>query len=188
LHRFRQRSDRGRQLLARGELEGAVPALAAALGCWREPPLAHLPSSPLIDADAAALLEERRAVETDYIDVMLALGRHQEVLAGLRRTTTINPLAEGPAAQLMLALYRAGRKTEALEAFSRARGAMIQAFGTDPSPRLDALHIQILDDSPDLTGPLWPGALASTMVGPTVPLLRHAAEVTGPDIYPHDAH
>jgi DNA-binding SARP family transcriptional activator len=87
-------------------------------------------------------------VETDYIDVMLALGGHQEVLAGLRRTTTIDPLAEGPAAQLMLALYRAGRKTEALEAFSRARGAMIQAFGTDLSPRLDALHIQILGDSP----------------------------------------
>jgi hypothetical protein len=65
----------------------------AALGSWREPPLAHLPSSPLI---AAALLEERRAVETDYIDAMLALGGHQEVLAGLRRTTTVDLLAEGP--------------------------------------------------------------------------------------------
>jgi hypothetical protein len=43
---------------------------------------------------------------------------------------------------------------------------VIQAFGTDPSPRLDALHIQILGDSPDLTGPLWPGAFAGTMVGP----------------------
>ena len=80
---------------------------------------------------AAALLEERRRVEADYVNVMLALGRPQEVLASLKRTTTIDPLAEDPAAHFMRALYLAGRKPEALEAFSRCRGAMIQAFGTD---------------------------------------------------------
>jgi DNA-binding SARP family transcriptional activator len=166
LLRFRQRSARGRQLLASGDLEAAAPDLGAAVGCWREPPLQNLPSSPRIDADAAALLEERHRVEADYVDVMLALGRPQEVLASLKRTTTIDPLAEDPAAQFMRALYQAGRKNEALEAFSRARGAMIQAFGTDPSPRLDSLRVQILHDSPTLTDPLRPAAPALTRGGP----------------------
>jgi DNA-binding SARP family transcriptional activator len=178
LHRFRQRAARGRQLLARGELEAAAPALAAALGCWREPPLANLPSSPLIDAEAEALLEERRAAEADYVDVMLALGRHREVLADLRRTTTIDPLAEGPAGQLMLALDRAGRKTEALAAYSHTRGAVIQALGTDPSPYLEQLHLQILGDSPALAGPLWP-APAGAAVGGLTSLLRPAT-MAGP--------
>lgn len=178
VHRFRQRAARGRQLLARGELQAAAPALAAALGCWREPPLKDLPSSPLIDAEAEALLEERRVAGADYVDVMLALGRHREVLADLRRTTTLDPLAEGPAAQLMLALYRAGRKTEALAAYSHTRGAVIQALGTDPSPYLKELHLQILGDSPALAGPLWPGAAGDARSGR--PVLLHPAAAAGP--------
>jgi DNA-binding SARP family transcriptional activator len=183
LLRFRKRSVRGRQLLASGDLEAAAPALGAAVGCWREPPLQNLPSSPQIDADAEALLEERRRVEADYVDVMLALGRPQEVLADLRRTTTIDPLAEGPAAQLVRALYQAGRKNEALEAFSRSRGAMIQAFGTEPSPRLDSLRVQILHDSPTLTDPLRPAAPALARGGPAT-LVRRPS----PGIYPNDVH
>ena len=188
LLRFRKRSDRGRQLLASGDLDAAAPALGAAVGCWREPPLQNLPSTPRIDADAAALLEERRRVEADYVNVMLALGRPQEVLAGLRRTTTIDPLAEGPAAQFIRALYQAGRKNEALEAYSRSRSAMIQAFGTNPSPCLDALRIQILRDSPALTDSRWPGSPGLTRGRPAALGARSRPGQARPRICPHEAH
>ena len=182
LHRFRQRAAWARELLARGEFDGAAPVLAAALGCWRDPPLANLPTSPVVNADAAGLLEEKRATEADYVDVMLALGRHQEVLADLRRATTIDPLAEGPAAQLMLALYRAGRKREALAAYSQTRGAMIQTLGTDPGPHLRDLYTHILADSPALAGPLQPAVTGSWRPGPAAPrrVVRRRPVAPGP--------
>ena len=58
-------------------------------------------------------------------------------------------------ARLMLALYRSQRQTEALRAFQRARGALVEALGVEPSAELRAIESGILRGDPtlDLTAP-----------------------------------
>lgn len=150
LYRFHRLRSGAQEALRRRDSERAAALLAAALDCWRDPPLADLPSAPGIDADVAQLVEERRSAETDLIDLMLALGHHQQVVASLYRSVTADPLAERSWAQLMIALYRSGRKGEALAAYSNARAAMIRMMGAEPAQELRDLLEQILSDSDEL--------------------------------------
>jgi DNA-binding SARP family transcriptional activator len=167
LHRFHRLRSRARGKLAQGDPEQAAALLAAALECWRDPPLADLPSTPEIDADVAKLLEQRRSTETEFIGLMLALGHHQQVVADLQRIVTADPLAEHSWAQLMIALCRNGRKGEALAAYSKARAALIRSLGTEPGQELQELLGEILSDSDRLRAPARtaPGISAQALDG-----------------------
>ena len=59
-----------------------------------------------------------------------------------------HPLRERLRAQLMLALYRAGRQADALEAFQAARRELQDGLGLDPSPSLVELQRAILRQDP----------------------------------------
>ena len=61
-----------------------------------------------------------RAIELG-IDAELAAGRHAEVIGRLEALIAEEPFRERFHAQRMLALYRAGRQSEALEAYREAR-------------------------------------------------------------------
>jgi YVTN family beta-propeller protein len=53
----------------------------------------------------------------------------------------------------MLALYRAGRQAEALEAYREARTAFVEELGLEPSPALQQLERDILTHDPKLAAP-----------------------------------
>jgi len=53
----------------------------------------------------------------------------------------------------MLALYRAGRQSDALDVYQDARRALVDELGLEPSPDLQALQNQILAHDPGLAGP-----------------------------------
>src|SRR5206468_8538799 len=84
------------------------------------------------------------------IDADLAAGHGQEVVAEVDALLAENPLRERLHAQRMLALYRAGRQAEALEAYRRARGTLVEQIGIEPSPDLRRLHEAILRQDPGL--------------------------------------
>ena len=138
---------------AAGELEAAAQLLREALALWRGPTLAGL----LLEShgrDEVAQLDELRVTALmDRIDCDLALGRHEDVLGELHVLVGEHPLLERLRAQLMLALYRADRQAEALEAYQQARDVLVEEVGIEPSPPLQRLQKRILAQDPALERP-----------------------------------
>src|SRR5215210_112024 len=124
--RFDDRVAAGRDALAAGRSDEAAAELGAALELWRGPPLAELASMPFAPAEVARLEELQLAAMELRIDAELAAGRHAELVAELQQLTGAHPWRERLHAQLMLALYRAGRQAEALEAYRRAREVLVE--------------------------------------------------------------
>jgi DNA-binding SARP family transcriptional activator len=141
---------RGRLALDGGDPQDAARLLEQGCRLWRDPPLADVPDTPVSQAAATALLEQRRDAREWLMDARLALGQHHELLSQIRAVVAADPLAEHPHVQLMLALYRCGQKVAALDAFSRLRELTTREFGQDPGPEASEMLRQILQDSPAL--------------------------------------
>src|SRR5918994_7361565 len=140
-------------------------AASAALELWRGAPLADVASQPFAAPEIGRLEElHLRAVELT-IDAELAAGRHGEVIGRLEALIAEEPLRERLHAQRMLALYRDGRQSEALEAYREARAALIEQIGVEPGPELKRLQEQILAQDPDLEAPPPPVELPVQLEG-----------------------
>jgi Bacterial transcriptional activator domain/NB-ARC domain len=125
-----------------------------ALGLWRGAALAD--AAPLcgrLAGEAARLEEARLAVTEERVGCDLALGRHGELAGELARLVAEFPLRERLAGLLMTALYRCGRRGEALAVFEAARRVLAEELGLDPGPELAALQAQVLADDPALAAP-----------------------------------
>ena len=72
------------------------------------------------------------------------MGLDEVALAELAELAADHPMHEGIAAQLMLALYRTGHPTGALEYFDGLRHRLAEHFGADPGPELAELQLQML--------------------------------------------
>ena len=87
------------------------------------------------------------------IDADLEAGRHAEVVGELDALVAAYPLREHLHAERMLALYRAGRQSEALAAYQEARTALVEQIGVEPGAELQHLHDAILAHDPALDLP-----------------------------------
>jgi DNA-binding SARP family transcriptional activator/tetratricopeptide (TPR) repeat protein len=153
-------------LARRDEPAAAAGQLRAALGLWRGPALLGL-SGRAVEAAAIRLAEQRLAAVEQCIDLELGLGRHRELVGELAELVTAHPLRERLVGQLMLALHRCGRQSEALEAYGRLRARLADELGLSPGAALRELHGAILRDDAAVepaAGP--PAAVAAT---PQVP-------------------
>src|SRR5207253_9300509 len=111
---------------------------------WRGPSLAEFADQPFAIAEAARLDNLRQALIEDRVEVDLALGRHNECVVELEALVAEHPLRERLWGQLMIALYRSGRQSDALGAYKQVREALVEQLGIDPSPELQALENAIL--------------------------------------------
>ena len=136
--------------LANDDSAAAADAYRTALGLWRGPALDDLSGHPSLRAEISRLEELRLAATEDLLEAELALGRDRELVPELQALVSRYPLREGLWAKLMLALYAADRQAEALDAYRRARGALADELGLDPSPELQRLHTRILRHDPEL--------------------------------------
>lgn len=140
--RFTALADEGARALADGDPGTAERRYAEALGLWRgDPAVADLAA---VRPDVARLTEARLTAEEGRLAAAVAAGRHGAVLPDLRRLVDGHPAREAGREQLMLALYRAGRQTEALDVFDAGRLLLADEFGVEPGPRLRELHRRIL--------------------------------------------
>ncbi|MFW6724828.1 AfsR/SARP family transcriptional regulator [Streptomyces sp. MAR4 CNY-716] len=144
LHRSRMLARRARE-----EREQAAELLRAATGLWRGTPLAGLRGDWPARVQAG-LVREHVTLLGRRFDAELELGRHAEVVEELSDAVVEHPLAEPLAARLMLALYRSGRRAEALATYDSTRHQLVEAIGEDPGPSLRKLHHHILRQDPGL--------------------------------------
>ena len=150
LHRFESLAEQAADATALGDERRALELLREALALWRGDALADLRDEPFARPAAERLEEVRLAAIDRRLDAELALGRHAEVVGELQELARAHPLSERFRAQLMLALYRAGRQAEALHAYRDARDTLVAEFGIEPTPALRALERAILTQDPSL--------------------------------------
>jgi DNA-binding SARP family transcriptional activator len=148
--RFERLAAEGAQLLAGGDAHAAGSALDEALALWRGPVLADLAYEPFVQSEARRLDELRLAALEERVEADLALGRHRDVLAELERLVMEHPFRERLRAQLMLALYRCGRQSDALEHYRHTAELFAEELGIEPGPALKARERAILNHDPSL--------------------------------------
>jgi DNA-binding SARP family transcriptional activator/streptogramin lyase len=165
--RLRQLLATARERASAGELEAAAELLRDALGLWRGPTLAGLLLESRGRDEIAQLDEFRLTALMDRIDCDLALGRHEEVLGELHVLVGEHPLRERLRAQQMLALYRADRQAEALDAYQQARHDLMDELGIEPSESLQRLQQGILRHDPALEAPTGTAAANGATPAPT---------------------
>jgi predicted ATPase/DNA-binding SARP family transcriptional activator len=177
LFRFVRLCDEGRSRLSDGDAAGAAETLRAALNLWRGAPLTDLAWEPFAHAEIARLEELRLAALEDRIDADLALARHGQLVPELERLVVEQPLRERLRAQLMLALYRAGRQADALAVYQRARKTLVDELGIEPGESLRQLERAILAQDPTL-GILPPTTRSPRRIPtPPYPLLGREREL-----------
>src|SRR5829696_3233506 len=142
--RFESLLEAGRRALAAGHTKEASATLREALALWRGPPLAEFAHDSFAQVEIARLDELRLSALEERIEADLAAGRSAELVAEVDALVAAHPLRERLRGQLMLALYRSGRQSEALQVYQEARRLLVDELGVEPSPALQRLERSIL--------------------------------------------
>lgn len=150
LHEYERLAAEGRNALGRGDYAGGSVLLSRALKLWQDTPLVDVRHGPVLRLEVSRLEEERLATWQQRIDAELRLDNHHAVLGELGSLAARHPLHEDLQARYMVALYRSGRRTDALETFHRLRSTLLEDIGLEPSHRIHRLQHAILTADPAL--------------------------------------
>lgn len=185
---FEQLVSEGREALTAGSAEQAARALRQALSLWQGPALADFRYEPFAQAEIARLEELYLTCLEERIEADLALGSASVLIPELRQLVSEHPVRERLRGQLMLALYRDGRQTEALEVYREFRSFLQEELGLDTTPPLRDLEALILRHDP-LLSPASATSVAPLARRPVTVLCvaQRVASSSGPALDP-EAH
>jgi DNA-binding SARP family transcriptional activator len=141
---FQALVDSAQAVAEAGEPAEAVRILEGALSLWRGPALAEFADRSFARAEALALEDLRLTAVEQWVESHLRLGDHLDLVGELQRLTTEHPMRERLWGQLMVALYRSGRRGDALLAFQRAQAYLQKELGIEPQDELRALADAVL--------------------------------------------
>ena len=150
LVRFETLLTEGTEQLASGDATGACERLRLALELWRGSPLAEFAYEDFAGAAIARLSELRLVALERRVEADLAAGSSAGLVAELEGLVRQYPLRERLRGHLMLALYRAGRQADALEAYHDARRDLTEKLGIEPGASLQQLQQRILQHDSEL--------------------------------------
>ncbi|MFI7603442.1 BTAD domain-containing putative transcriptional regulator [Actinoplanes sp. NPDC049681] len=178
--RFEALREQARKLRTTGDLDAELLVLESAIDLWQGDALEAIPG-PFAETQRRRLGELRLAAAERRAALMLDLGRHQEAIAELRNLVECHPLQENLHGLLMAALYRGGRRTEALEVYCHVSTLLVEQAGTEPGDSLRSLHSRIRDGhvEPAVAG-MRAAEPANTEQGPAggrAPFVGRAAEL-----------
>jgi len=148
--RFERLAADGRRALEGGQPRVAAERLSAALELWRGDAYGEFSDIAALRAEGARLGRLHLATVENRIAADLAVGMGAALIPELEELTRQHPGNERLWAQLMTALYRAGRQTDALAAYQRVREVLVEESGLAPSPALADIQRQILAQDPRL--------------------------------------
>ena len=148
--RFEHEIERARSARAAGDAAGMQLHSLAALAMWRGDPLVDVAYEPFARASIAQLDALRGEAIELQLEAEILAGRPRQAIPGLEAAVDAHPLREQLWWLLMLALYRSGRQADALRSFQRARRAVTDQLGLEPSARLRELEEAILAHDPGL--------------------------------------
>ena len=181
LERFETLAARAREERAAGRLPEASGLLREALGLFRGAPLADAPLHGPAALEPDRLSAMRLAALEERIELDVEIGGGALLVDEIESLAAEHPYREGLHAQLMLALYRAGRQADALEAYRRVRHSLVEELGLEPGRELQRLESAILaqDSALDLPGaPAAPPPPANPpLPEPLTPLLGREADL-----------
>jgi SARP family transcriptional regulator, regulator of embCAB operon len=140
----------GKKASENSDLELASAMFRQALGIWRGEVLVDVHAGQRIGMEVTRLEESRLGVLEARIVTDLRLGKQGDLLAELSVLTTRYPMHENLCGHFMLALHRGGRKSQALEVFTKLRKTLVNELGVEPSGRLQQLQQAILRSDPGL--------------------------------------
>ncbi|WP_039628521.1 AfsR/SARP family transcriptional regulator [Streptomyces sp. 769] len=135
--------------------ERAADLVERALELWRGPTLSNVPVGGVLLGRLGWLEELRIRVLELRIDIAGQLGRHKEHLPELRTLVADYPLHEWFHGQLITALYRSGRRIEALQAYQNLHAILQRELGVEPPAHLQRLRADILDRAGSDPALLW---------------------------------
>lgn len=147
---FEDLAAQGHQAMAARQPVRAAERFRRALGLWRGRPFEDVPLESGLDLELIRLNEDRLTAYEALIDTQLTLGHHADVLAELETLVATQPLRERLWSLWMIALYRSGRRPEALRAYGELRRHLVRELGVEPTPPLQTLHRQVLTGDPAL--------------------------------------
>ncbi|MEW1829959.1 AfsR/SARP family transcriptional regulator [Streptomyces sp. NPDC088196] len=165
LNAYEHRIRVGRAALDAGALDAGARQLRAAHAMWRRPGYIDAPTGPLLRAALAAIAQAHAESVVQRMDAELRLGRHHQLLAELHALVHRDPTNEQLTGQLMLALYRSGRQTDALAVFHRLRDVLRTELDATPHQRVHQLITDILAGHPRLEPPRADGFRTSLDAG-----------------------
>ncbi|MFD5831076.1 BTAD domain-containing putative transcriptional regulator [Lentzea sp. NPDC060358] len=115
-----------------------------ALRLWRGRPFADIGSDALERDHVPALTEKYLATLEARIEADLRDGAHERLVPELRSLTGQHPARERLWAQLVVALHRCDRQTEAVQVYEEVRATLADELGLDPGRDLQQAHRQVL--------------------------------------------
>jgi len=133
----------------------AVSAASAGIELWRGPLLADLADEPWVAVEAARLDELYAQCNELWVTALMGQASVGEAISQSHRLVQAHPLRERSWWLRMMALHRAGRSPEALDAYSHFAHQLDDQLGLQPGPDLQNLQTAILRHDGSLAS--WPG-------------------------------
>ena len=169
--RFERLLDDAVEATAQGNPSLALSQLERALALWRGPAYADVMYEDFARSEAERLEEMRLAALEMRLEALSRLGRNDEVLGEALAMAGDHPLRERLQGVAMLALYRAGRQTEALDRYLELRRRLDEELGLEPSVEVRTLQLRILRQDPELESSVTPVDAMSVLPVPPNPLI-----------------
>ena len=148
--RFSRLLAEGREARAKGHDRLAVMLFERALSLWRGSALADALYAGFAAEEARRLEELCLTCREELMAARLDLGEHERVLTELAVLSAAHPLREQLRMHLAIALYRAGRQSEALDVLRDTQRVLRDELGLEASEALRSLERAILRHDPEL--------------------------------------
>jgi len=140
---FSRLVETARRERAGGNVPAAAKHLEDALDLWTGTALAGVPGEAA-ERERTRLERLKLTATQELLQLSLELGQHAEVVAEVPLLIQLNRLEEPLYEIYLLALYRSGRRAEALEVYRMVYDLLGKELGVSPGPRLRSIHEQIL--------------------------------------------